>query len=127
MSRRNEQMAGAITDAVREVLVRGVNDPRVSGLITVTGATVADDLSEATVGISVLPAEKGHEVIEGLTAASGHIRREAGELVRVRRLPFLRFKLDDSLKKQLGLAQALGKVAAERHAREQKLDHGEAS
>lgn len=127
MSRRNDQMASAITDAVREVLVRGVNDPRVSGLITVTGATVADDMSEATIGVSVLPAEKAAEVIEGLTAASSHIRREAGELVRVRRLPLLRFKLDDSLKKQFGLAQALGKVAAERQARESKLEQGEAS
>jgi len=37
--------------------------------------TVADDLTEATIKTSVLPAEKQEPAIEGLNAAAGYIRK----------------------------------------------------
>lgn len=117
MNRRAEQMAAAIQEAVREVLARGLQDPRVSGLVTVTGVTVTEDFAEAEIGVSILPAERSREAMEGLASAANWIRREAGELVRARRLPHFRFRLDEQFKKQAEIMQALRRVADEREQR----------
>lgn len=114
MSRRNEQFSAELTRAVQEVLVRGLQDPRISGLITVTGVKVTEDLRDATVAISVLPQERQELTLHGLQGAAAHIRREVGERMNARRVPTLNFRLDNSLKKEAGVIRALAQAAAER-------------
>ena len=123
MSHRKEQLAAAIEDALREILARGVSDPRVSGMITLTKLDLTGDLSRATAHISVLPAEKQDLTMHGLRAATPHIRKELGKLVQGRSLPQLAFELDESFKKQAAIIEALSKVAAEREAKE-RAAHG---
>lgn len=113
MTQRSDQLASAIDRAVREVLVRGFHDPRISGLITVTNVKVTQDGREAFVGISVYPAEKSQLTVHGLQNASAYIRREVGDMIRVRVMPRLTFQLDESLKKQAEVIAALEKVKAE--------------
>ena len=101
----------AITDYVRanpigEVIVRGFHDPRISGLITVTNVKVTQDGREAFVGISVYPAEKAQLTVHGLQNAGAYIRREVGDMIRVRVMPQLTFQLDESLKKQAEIIAA---------------------
>ena len=53
MSRRGEQVSSALREAIQGVIDRGLQDPRVSGLITVTGVTVGateDNLKSAIEG-----------------------------------------------------------------------------
>lgn len=76
-------------------------------MITVTSVTVSPDLRDATVNVSVFPAEHQKLTMHGLTSAARHIRREAGELVAMRQLPTLHFKLDTSLKRQAAVIEAL--------------------
>jgi ribosome-binding factor A len=110
LSHRLEQLTSAIDRGVREVIARGFSDPRISGLITVTGVRVLPDLSQAIIAVSVLPQEKQDLTLHGLESAAPFIRREVGELVNARTMPQLSFKLDTSLKKQAAVLRDLDRV-----------------
>lgn len=113
MSPRPEQTVSALRRAIQETLGRGLQDPRVRGLITVTEVQLSPDGREAIIGISVMPAEHQDLTLHGLRAASGHIRRNAAERIRIRRMPKLVFRLDKSLKKQAEVLGALAKAREE--------------
>ena len=120
MSRKTEQIAAAMKDAISQVISRGLQDPRVQGLVTITTLTVADDLADATVNVSVLPGEKQDATVEGLNAAAGHIRRELDRYIQMRRVPLIRFRSDSSLKKQLTVIQAINQASEDLAKRSQK-------
>lgn len=117
MSRHSEQLAATIRRAVQDVLARGLHDPRVSGLITVTEVRLPEDLSRAVVCVSVYPEERQHLTLKGLADAARHIRHEVGELISTRRMPELAFELDTRLKKQAEVLKALSLVDQERAGR----------
>ncbi|NUQ67962.1 MAG: 30S ribosome-binding factor RbfA [Phycisphaerales bacterium] len=131
MSHKLEQLASSIQRGIQDVLARGLHDPRISGLVTVTRVRVLQDYTRAIVGISVLPEERQHLVLKGLQAAAAHIRREVGETVRTREMPRLDFELDLTLKKEAQVLRALSKVEEERRAQDAghsgDLPSGEAS
>lgn len=117
MSRRNEQIASTIQRGVQEILSRGLQDPRVSGLITVTGVRVTEDGSEAVVSVSILPEDRQELVMHGLRAAAPHVRHALSDLIDLRRTPHITFKLDTSAKRQAAVLRSLAEVAAERERR----------
>jgi ribosome-binding factor A len=112
MSTRTDKVASVIRHAVQDVITRGLNDPRVRGLISVTKVEVAPDLADASVYVSVLPVDRSELVMHGLRDAAGFIQREIGPKVAARRLPRLQFRLDDSLKRQAALDAALARGAS---------------
>lgn len=107
MSQRIEQVASVLHHAVQQVLTRGLHDPRVRGLISVTKVEVSPDLADARVYISVLPAEHAELTLHGLRSAAGYIQREIASEVTARRMPRLSFRLDSSLKKHAMIDAAL--------------------
>lgn len=119
MSKRTEQIAAEIQRSVQAVLDRGLQDPRVSGaLLTVTGVRVGADLRNATVMISVMPEAREDLAMHGLQSAARHIRRQVGNLMEIRQMPELLFKLDKSVKKQAGVLEAIARATTEREAAE---------
>lgn len=114
MSHKVEQLTSSIERGLREIFARrNFQDPRIAGLITITGVQLTGDLSRAIVSISVLPAEKQTLVVHGLNDADRHIRRELGDIVSSRTLPDLEFRSDDSIKKELGILKALDRAKTE--------------
>lgn len=113
MNHKAEQTGAAIQRAVQEVIARGLQDPRVSGLITVTNVRVTADFAQAVISFSVLPEERETLVHHGLDAAKNFIRREVGEKVRMRQLPQFVFKLDRSLKREAAVLKEINRAAAE--------------
>ena len=107
MSHRTQQVVSVIQRGVQAVIGRGLHDPRVRGLISVTKVVMDDDLSQATVFVSVLPEEHGALTLHGLRHAAPRIRSQIARGIKLRRLPRLRFQLDDSIKKQAVFEQAL--------------------
>ena len=118
MSQRADRISALLRESIQNVLSRGLSDPRIRGLVTVVGVTVADDLSRATVLISVMPFEHGELTMHGLKAASAHIRRQVGNATAIRRVPELVFKLDTSSARQAKVLDALARVAREREESE---------
>ena len=117
MSHRLEQIAAAIERGVREVLGRGFHDPRISGMITVTSVKVMQDLSKATINVSVMPGDREELTLHGLQSAAAFIRREVGELVSARQLPAFEFKIDRSIKKEAAILRDLDRARADLAAR----------
>ncbi len=117
VNRRSAQLAAEIKRAVQEILARGLSDPRMGGLVTVTEVRVTGDLSRAEVFVSVLPQEKQALTHHALCDAARHIRHEAGELVRTRQLPEFVFVLDERLKKEAAVLGALARVREEQERR----------
>jgi ribosome-binding factor A len=120
MSHRKEQVASNIQRAVQQVLGRGLADPRIRGLVTVTEVRVPPDLKTATIMISVLPEERQELTLRGIQDAARHIRHEVGDIIDMRQMPEFHFKLDLSLKRQAEAMGAIAKIAAEREQKEHK-------
>jgi ribosome-binding factor A len=112
--RRSPRLAAAIRRGVQEILARGLQDPRVSGLITVTSVRLTEDLDEALVAVSILPEERQHLVMHGLRAAQPHVRRELARSIDIRRTPRITFTLDTSAKRQAAVLRSLAMIAQER-------------
>lgn len=114
MSRRTEQLASTIQFQLQMLLARGLSDPRVKGLITITEVRVTEDLTTAFVSVSVLPAEQQTLTMHGLRAAAAFLRRELGDKIAIRKLPTLSFQFDESIKREAEVLAALARVRAER-------------
>ena len=80
-------------------VIRELKDPRVQNvLLTVVRVEVSSDASYAKVYISALDGiETAKRAVEGLTGATGYIRREVGGRLHLRKTPELRFIADDSV------------------------------
>jgi ribosome-binding factor A len=97
-SRRPDRVAEAIREAVAMFLAEGVKDPRVTGLVTVTGVDVTRDLRHARVHVSILGSEaEKKETMEGLASVAGHLRAKLGRTLRLRVTPELDFRYDASI------------------------------
>lgn len=116
--RRPQQLAAILREAIQARIDRGLADPRVQGMITVTGVQVAQDLKTATVLVSVMPHTRQDLTLHGLASAARHIRRDVGDEVSLHQMPELIFKLDHSLEKQAGVLEAIARASAEREKKE---------
>lgn len=102
---RQGRLGEEIRKIISELLLRGLKDPRLSAMISVTAVEVTSDGSYATVYLSVLglnPNEEDaqrqqEETIEAMQNAKGFIRKEIGRQVKLRHVPDLIFKIDKSL------------------------------
>lgn len=79
-------------------LAEGVKDPRVTGLVTVTGVDVTRDLRHARVHVSIMGTESEKaSTMEGLQSVAGYLRAKLGRTLRLRVTPELDFKYDASI------------------------------
>jgi len=122
MNRRAKQLASTLRREVQGVLARGIRDPRVKGMITVTEVSVDDDATHAVVRISVMPHKHESSSLHGLKSASGWIRRQVGDRIEIRRMPTLEFELDRSMSRQAEVIEALARVQGERVVEEWGVD-----
>ncbi|MDG2031864.1 MAG: 30S ribosome-binding factor RbfA [Phycisphaerales bacterium] len=99
-STRIARVRSSIQKSIQASLSRGLGDPRIRGLVSVTDVDVAPDLSQARIKISVVPDKYESRVIRGLQSASGRLRADVGQSARLRKVPKLVFEIDRSLKNQ---------------------------
>jgi ribosome-binding factor A len=93
--------------------VAGLSDPRIRGLVTVTGLRVSADLAHATVFYSVLAGEDAREAHEGLQSAAGRIQAAVGVQTRLKRTPRLRFEPDPVVEQATRIETALREVRSD--------------
>jgi ribosome-binding factor A len=97
-NRRPDRVAEAIREEVATFLAEGVKDPRVVGLVTVTGVDVTRDLRNAKVFVSILGSESERAAtLDGLASVASHLRSRIGRALRLRLAPDISFKLDESI------------------------------
>lgn len=113
-SRRQKQINQTIRRELSELLARHVGDPRINGVISITEVDVSSDLKHAKVYTSVMGSEEAKdEVFDGLASASDFLRRELGARMRIRYIPKLIFKRDDSIEKAERIHQLINQTASE--------------
>jgi len=95
--KRSDKIAEALHELISGLLVKGVKDPRI-GFTTITAVKVADDLHLATVYFTVIGNDAEKKATEqGLNSARGFIRKEMAKTLRMRYVPDVAFKYDESV------------------------------
>lgn len=96
LARLNDQIRADLSELIRKEM----KDPRLAGLISVTGVEVSADLRHAKVFISVLgsPDDQKH-TLRALRSAAGFLRSQLAELLTTRRAPELHFFGDASIER----------------------------
>lgn len=96
--RRPDRVAEAIREEVAMFLAEGVKDPRVTGLVTVTGVDVTRDLRHARIFVSIMGTDEEKSATqEGLRSLASHLRSRVARSLRLRVAPELEFVLDTSI------------------------------
>jgi ribosome-binding factor A len=93
---------------IADILMRKIKDPRI-GFVTVTEVEVADDLRNAKVFVSVYGSEKA-ATLKGLESASPFIRSELGKRMRMKFIPELLFRYDDSVERGAHINELLHEI-----------------
>jgi ribosome-binding factor A len=107
IKRVNEQLRREIS----RLLVGEVRDPRV-GSVTVTRVSAAPDLTLARVFVQLLGDEEERKTsMEGLEGATPFIRAALADRIEMRRVPELRFEIDESLEHALRIERLLSEAA----------------
>jgi ribosome-binding factor A len=109
LSGRTRKVESQIREIVGEE-VDNLSDPRIRGLVTVTGVRVSADLANATIFYSVLSGEDAEEAQEGLQSAAGRIQASVGSQTRLKRTPRLRFEPDPVVERATRIESALREV-----------------
>jgi ribosome-binding factor A len=112
-SRRVERVAESIKREVSQMLLNGIKDDRVgSGIVSITGVDVSGDLQHAKIFVSIYGSEEAKaETMAGLKSATGYVRSELGQRVRLRRTPEVIFIEDRSLERGMRVLSLLDKIS----------------
>ena len=110
-NRRPDRVAEAIRAEVATFLSQDVKDPRVVGLVTVTGVDVTRDLRSAKVFVSILGSETERAAtFEGLASVASHLRSRIGRALRLRLAPEITFKQDESIARAARIENLLSQL-----------------
>lgn len=94
--KRSVRVSDLIKEEVADIIMNRLKDPRL-GFITVTEARVSNDLRHAKIFFSVLEDDKKDESLKILTSSARFIRSELAKKVRIKFIPDIVFKIDESI------------------------------
>src|SRR5258708_34890070 len=114
MSRRTERLGSTIRTELAEIILRDINDPRLMGMPSITRVKVSEDLSIADVFVTVMgtPGQQT-AALNALKHSAGMMRTRLTKDLSLRLAPFIKFHLDEDLKKELEVMELLDRVARE--------------
>ena len=98
MTRRLERVNVVLRDEISAILSSELSDPRLTSMVSVTEVDCSPDLGRAKVFVSVLggPDDKS-ATLEALKSAAGFVHRSLRSRVKLRAVPSLDFRLDESI------------------------------
>ncbi len=114
MSRRTERLASTIQQELAQIILRELNDPRLTGMPSITRVKVSPDLSIADVYVTIMgTAGQQTAALNALRHSAGLMRTRLTHALTLRVAPYLKFHLDEDLKKEIELLEVLRKVSEE--------------
>src|SRR5437773_41496 len=112
MTARTDRIDQLLRQEIGEILARDVQDPRI-GFVTITDVETAPDLSTARVWVSVIgQPEERERTIRALQRAMPFVRHELGSRIRLRRIPELQLRTDDTAQRGTRVMQLLAELGA---------------
>lgn len=114
MGTRPERVQEAIRQEVSMIINNEIKDPRL-GFMTVTRVELTRDMRYARVYFSVLGEDKAKFLaLKGLRSAKGYIKGRLGEKIKMRFMPEIEFKIDETLEKTEQVFRILDKLRKEK-------------
>ncbi|HEU4565557.1 MAG TPA: 30S ribosome-binding factor RbfA [Gemmatimonadaceae bacterium] len=111
VNRRSERVAEAIREEVARFLNEGAKDPRIRGLVTVTGVDVTPDKRHARIFVSVLGSDEDRaSTLAGLESLAAHLRGSIARALRLRFAPELEFRMDSSVERASRIETLLARI-----------------
>jgi ribosome-binding factor A len=119
MSRRTERLGSTIQQELGQMILHELNDPRLTGFPSITRVKVSEDLSVADVFVTIMgtPGEQT-AALNALKHSAGMMRAKLTKSLSLRITPFIKFHIDEALKKELEIQELLQKV----HEENEELD-----
>ncbi len=101
MAGKNNNRLGRIDEELKKeisnIINYELNNPKITGMISVTRAKITPDLKYAKVYVSILNSKNTKDTLANLKKSSGFIRTEIAKRINLRITPELIFVLDDSM------------------------------
>lgn len=115
LSRRQEKIKRIVRDAVADIILNRLNDPRLSGFVTITEIDVSPDIRNADIYISVMAETEGdkRKTFEAVKHATKHIQMLLGEQMSLRNVLQLRILEDIRNKKALETLKIIEQASEE--------------
>jgi len=105
---RCERIASLLHQEISEIIEREVKDPRLP-FLTITDVVVSRDLKVALVYFSTLGDKQ--VALDILSRAKGYIRSNLAQRIRLRFIPEIEFKLDESYEQLKRLNELFKKIS----------------
>ena len=98
-SKRQQQVAGVISEEMNDIFLRMGLNMIDGGMVSISKVKVTPDLLEARIYLSMFKVKDTKTLLEKIEQKTGEIKRLLGLRVKqqLRRMPELRFYLDDTL------------------------------
>ena len=114
-------LGSTIQREIAEMIMRDLDDPRLPTIVSVTRVKVSQDLEYADVFVSVMgtPGQQS-AALNALRHAAGAMRTKLTKSLSIRVVPFLRFQIDEQLKKEMAVLELLEQVRRENEEAERK-------
>ena len=114
MNAKNSNRLGRIDEELKKeisnIINYELNNPKITGMISVTRAKITPDLKYAKVYVSILNSKNVKETLANLKKSSGFIRSEIAKRINLRITPELIFVLDDSMEYGAKIDQILKEI-----------------
>lgn len=112
MFTRVDRVRKTLMKELSDILCRGVKDPRIEGVVSITDIELPSDFSIAKVYVSIYSSEEQQkQVMEALKDNAPKMRKEIGKRIRLRNTPELHFFLDDSLERGSKVTDLINKIS----------------
>ena len=98
-SKRQKQVAGVILEEMNDIFLRMGLNMTDGGMVSISKVKVTPDLLEARIYLSMFQVKDTRALLEKIEQRTGEIKRLLGLRVKqqLRRIPELKFYLDDTL------------------------------
>lgn len=109
-----------LSEDIRRIIsgkIRDLKDPRINnnGMITIVRCDVSNDISYCKVYVSSFEGfEKAKEAVKGFESASGLLKREISNVLRLRKCPELEFIADNSMEHSIKINRILKDVTSDK-------------
>ncbi|WP_294406072.1 30S ribosome-binding factor RbfA [uncultured Ruminococcus sp.] len=123
--------AGRMSEDIRRIIsgkMRDLKDPRIHGgeMLTVVRCDVANDGSYCKVYISSFEGyEKAKEAVKGFESATGYLKREISNVLKLKKCPELKFVADNSIEHSAEITRKLREIIKDEPSDEDAEDGSE--
>ncbi|MBI5408580.1 MAG: 30S ribosome-binding factor RbfA [Nitrospirae bacterium] len=111
--KRSARVGDLIREEIADIIQNKIKH-KTLGFVTVTGAKVSDDLRNATVYVSVLKEEDADKTVRKLTESASFIKGELGRRLKMKFVPSLIFRIDESIQYGMKIDKLLDEIKSER-------------